>query len=167
VAALRRKYEGKQAQITEVVNGDTVKVRITRTTERITVRLLGIDTPETRRPGVRAECGGPEATEQMKANAFTRPANPYALPPFPGKIVTLDTDESQDVKDSFGRLLAYVDTAEGMDLGRAMVASGWATVHVFKRNFQRLRAYESSESQAQAKSLGVYGQCGGNFHSEQ
>ena len=47
------------ARITEVVDGDTVKVRASGAKHKdYTVRLIGIDTPETKRPGVPVECGG-------------------------------------------------------------------------------------------------------------
>ena len=45
------------ARITEVVDGDTVKVRASGAKHKdYTVRLIGIDTPETKRPGVPVEC---------------------------------------------------------------------------------------------------------------
>lgn len=47
-----------------VTDGDTLRVRIGGRSER--VPLLGIDTPETRRPGVAVECGGQQATGYMK-----------------------------------------------------------------------------------------------------
>src|SRR5918997_1393831 len=67
----RRQGEERRGRIVDVVDGDTVKVRLGGEVE--TVRLLGIDTPETRRPGAPVECGGPEATSAMLALAFSRP----------------------------------------------------------------------------------------------
>src|SRR4051812_27732195 len=47
------------ARITSVVDGDTIKVRAFGAKRRFyAVRLIGIDTPETKRPGVPVECGG-------------------------------------------------------------------------------------------------------------
>jgi micrococcal nuclease len=48
--------------VTYVVDGDTIKVRDTGGHDS-TVRLIGVDTPETKKPGARAECGGAEATD--------------------------------------------------------------------------------------------------------
>jgi hypothetical protein len=79
--------------------------------------------------------------------------------------VTLRTDPTQDARDRFGRLLAYVTTTGGRDLGREQVRVGWANVFVFERPFQRVGAYRSSARQARAADRGVWGLCGGNFHT--
>jgi hypothetical protein len=70
----RRRAQRIRARITEVVDGDTVKVRAYDARRpRYTVRLLGIDTPETVRPGTPVECGGREAKGNLLDLAFTRP----------------------------------------------------------------------------------------------
>src|SRR5690349_12655892 len=47
-------------QVAEVVDGDTIEVRFDDRTEK--VRLLGIDTPETKDPRTPVQCFGPEAS---------------------------------------------------------------------------------------------------------
>ena len=47
----------RSARIVRVIDGDTLRVRLTGG-RQLTVRLIGIDTPETKRPGVAVECGG-------------------------------------------------------------------------------------------------------------
>ena len=60
------------ARITSVADGDTIRVRLANGRyER--VRLIGIDTPETKDPGTPVECGGPHATGEMLRLAFTEP----------------------------------------------------------------------------------------------
>jgi micrococcal nuclease len=60
------------AVVVEVIDGDTIDVEIDGTVER--VRLIGIDTPETKRPNFPVECFGPEATE------FTESLLPIGTP---------------------------------------------------------------------------------------
>ena len=48
-----------------VVDGDTIKVRLADGT-RETVRLVGIDTPESRRPKTPVECGAKRAAEALR-----------------------------------------------------------------------------------------------------
>ena len=48
------------AVVTHVVDGDTIDVEIGGRAER--VRLIGVDTPETKRPDTPVECYGPEAS---------------------------------------------------------------------------------------------------------
>ena len=79
------------AVVTTPVDGDTVRVRTVRGTE--TVRLLGVNTPETHHPTKAVECFGPEAA------AFTDRE-------LTGRPVELELDVEH--RDRYGRLLAYV-----------------------------------------------------------
>lgn len=103
------------ARIVRVIDGDTVVVRFADGTTA-TVRLIGIDTPETKRPGTPVPCGGREATARMRELALRRGK---------GREVTIRTDPTQGLLDRYGRLLSYV-SAGGTDFGRSMVSSGWA-----------------------------------------
>jgi endonuclease YncB( thermonuclease family) len=143
-----------QAQVTRVIDGDTVEVRLA-SRRRVTVRLIGIDTPETKRPGVSVECGARQASAYMQRIAFDHGR---------GRRVTLVGDPSQDRTDRYGRTLAYVDARGTGDLGRSMVRAGWATVYVFKTPSARLSRYQDASATAERASAGVWGRCGGDFH---
>jgi endonuclease YncB( thermonuclease family) len=78
----------------------------------------------------------------------------------PGDTVKLIRDRSQDNRDTYGRLLRYVEL-DGRDLGRAQVSKGWASVYVFDRPYRRLDPYDRAENRAQADDRGVWGRCGG------
>ncbi|MDQ3630353.1 MAG: thermonuclease family protein [Actinomycetota bacterium] len=142
-----------RARVVSVTDGDTIKVRYRR--RRRNVRVIGIDTPETKRPGVGIECGGPQASAKMQRLAPR------------GARIMLRTDPTQGTIDRYGRLLAYVGRA-GRDLGRAQIAAGWATTYVYANNpFRRTADYRRSERRARRLGRGVHGLCGGDFHSEQ
>ena len=141
------------ARVVRVIDGDTLKVRLT-SGPTVTVRLIGIDTPETRRPATPVECGSPDATARMKQLAFSRGI---------GRIVDLMSDPTQDRLDRYGRVLAYV-RGGGVDLGRSMISSGWARTYVFRRDFARVGTYRRAQASARAASRGVWRKCGGNFH---
>jgi hypothetical protein len=81
-----------------------------------------------------------------------------------GQQVTLVSDPKQDAVDRFGRSLFYVDRADGLDLGAAMVRAGWANVFVFEQYFERLPAYRSARNEARDAGAGVWGVCDGDFH---
>lgn len=118
----------------------------------ITVRLIGIDTPETVKPDTPVECGGPQATEAMRALAEGQPVN-------------LVSDPTQDAVDQFGRSLFYVDRiADGVDVGEEMLRRGWANVFVFEQDFQRLAPYRAARSEDRDFDDGVWGRCDGDFH---
>jgi len=143
-----------QARVTSVIDGDTLKVRLANgVTTR--VRLIGIDTPETKKPGTRVQCGGRDATARMKKLALRNGR---------GRSVRLRTDPTQDLTDRYGRLLAYV-SAGGDDFGRVMVGSGWATTYVYRdTDFERVSTYRKAERTARAARKGVHRLCASNFH---
>jgi micrococcal nuclease len=140
------------ARVVRVIDGDTIAVSVGGGRER-SVRLLGIDTPETHRPGTPIECGGPQATQNMEALAR------------PGTPVRLETDPSQDRVDRYGRLLAYVRLPDGRLAEEAQLAAGWATVYVFAgRPVARDASFRRAQAGARAAGRGVWGRCGGRFH---
>jgi micrococcal nuclease len=138
--------------VLEAVDGDTLRVRLRRGHQVLDVRLIGIDTPETHRPGTPIECGGPRASESMHRLAD-------------GRQVTLVTDPTQDRIDRYGRLLAYVIRDGGLDLGRAQLRRGWAKVYVYEHSpFLRLGAFRRAQRSARRADRGVWRLCGGHFH---
>jgi len=123
-----------KGSVTNIVDGDTIDVRLASgRTERI--RVIGIDTPE------RGQCWFSEATSATRRLAQ-------------GKRVTLVGDGSQDTRDRYGRLLAYVWLPHGRDLGFQLVAGGYAKIYVYaNRAFKRLSAYRNAEATGRAKGL--------------
>ena len=79
--------------VDRVVDGDTVKVTLDG--EQVSVRLIGINTPETVKPGSPIECFGPESSD-------------FAVDLLDGQSIVLEFDESQGYLDRYGRVLAYV-----------------------------------------------------------
>ncbi len=117
----------------------------------VDVRLIGIDTPETRKPGTAIECGGPETTARMKMLAFSNGV---------GRVVKLRTDPTQDRVDRYARVLAYVG---GVDFADTMMLSGWAKTYVYERDLQRVAKYRTARRSARS-ARGVWRRYGGNFH---
>jgi micrococcal nuclease len=142
------------ARVERVVDGDTLRISIDGRSR--SVRLLGIDTPETHRPGTPVECGGPQATAHMQA-----------LAP-PGTRVRLFTDPSQDRVDRYGRLLAYVRLPSGRFAEDSQLESGWATVYVYGgKPVSLYPRFRSEQQAARARGRGAWSSCDGDFHSAQ
>ncbi len=136
--------------IVEVIDGDTVRIA-SSDGEEDTVRVIGIDTPETRRPGRGVECGGRAATAALRDRAE-------------GRSARVIEDPTQDRRDRYDRRLAVLVLEDGTDLGRRQVAEGHAAVYVFERPFRRLSSYRRAERKARARRDGAWGACGGDFH---
>jgi micrococcal nuclease len=79
------------ARVERVVDGDTVVVRIDGRSERL--RYIGVDTPESVKPGERVQCFGKPAAAANRRLVL-------------GKDVRLEYDA--EARDRYGRLLAYV-----------------------------------------------------------
>lgn len=142
-----------EATVARVVDGDTIEVRF-RDGRTADVRLIGYDTPESKRPGVPVEqCA-------LEAAAFTKKLAE-------GKPVKLVLDPSQDKVDSYGRLLRYA-RIDGKDLGRTVIAAGWGAPYVYDDSNPPMftDAYRKTAQAAKEKRKGVWGLCEGNFHSE-
>jgi micrococcal nuclease len=140
----------ERARLVRVVDGDTLKVRLQGREER--VRIIGIDTPESVKPGTPPVCGSKAAARALRRRA--------------GRSVVLVSDPTQDRRDRYDRLLRYAQTPGGSDLGRAQVRAGWADVYVYDgRPFKRVGAYRRARRRAQRSRAGVFGACGGDFHS--
>lgn len=158
-AGAARSGSGERARVDRVVDGDTLRVRLPDGRRR-TVRVLGIDTPETKQPDTPVECGGRQASASMARLALN--GSGYDAE---GKDVVLISDPTGDRVDRFDRILAYVE-AGGRDLGEQQVADGWAKVYAYRgRNFQRRSRYEQVQREARDDGRGVHGSCDGNFHS--
>lgn len=169
----RKRAQRINARVTSVVDGDAIRVRAYGAKRRYySVRLLGIDAPETRKPARGIECGGLRATGFMIAMTFTEPEDPDLdgiadAEGGDGLRVVLRTDPSQSTFDRYGRLLAYVDVPKyGLDLGRSMVEAGHSRAFVYGgKRFGRYRAYRAAQIQAEDNGAGAWGYCSGQFHS--
>ncbi|MGZ8783898.1 MAG: thermonuclease family protein [Gaiellaceae bacterium] len=138
-AAPEREFTQKGV-VTRVVDGDTLDVRLGNgTVER--VRLIGIDAAE------RGACYASQATERARQLALAKP-------------VVLRGDRTQDTRDRYGRLLAYVWIPGGRDLGYQLLAGGFAKVYVYRSPFERLAAYRTAERQARSAPAGSWRACG-------
>lgn len=132
------------ATVTEVVDGDTLTVRLSGRTE--TVRMIGVDTPETVHPTKPVECFGPEAS------AFTTSLLP------PGTRITLVRDA--EARDRYGRLLAYVTRADdGLFVNRAILVNGMAVPLSIEPNTAHQRDFAEVAHRASTARLGLWGAC--------
>jgi micrococcal nuclease len=143
-----------EARVTSVTDGDTIRVRaFGAKRSHYRVRLIGIDTPETDKPGTPVECGAKRATRYMEKLAGRR-------------RLTLTTDPTQDTFDRYGRLLAYATTRAGHSLQIDMLDAGWAKTYVYQgRPFAQFDAFKAAENRARTAKKGVWGRCGADFHT--
>lgn len=136
---------GGEATVVRVVDGDTIVVDIGGAEE--TVRLIGIDTPETVHPDRPQECFGPEASERLRG----------LLPA--GSSVRLARDV--EPRDAYDRLLAYVErSADGLPVNLTLVTEGYAEASHHPPNTALRGDLDAAERAARRSGLGLWSACG-------
>jgi micrococcal nuclease len=132
------------ATVTDVIDGDTIDVRVRGRTE--TARLLGIDTPETVKPGAPVECYGPEASARTKE----------LLPPGTKVRMTRDVES----RDRYGRLLVYVvRVRDGLFVNLSLVEAGFARPLAIAPNNAYRREITAAAADARAAGRGLWRAC--------
>lgn len=122
--------------VSRVIDGDTIVTTSPNGVES-KVRLIGIDSAETKKPGAPIGCWGPEASA-------------FAEQTLNGKIVRLVADPTQDDADRYGRLLRYVELADGRDFSVLAARVGAARSYVYDNAHppQRIAAIQAAERSA-------------------
>jgi micrococcal nuclease len=132
----------ERATVLRVVDGDTIVVDRGRGSER--VRYIGVDTPETVKPGSPVEWMGKEASAANRALVE-------------GREVILEKDISE--VDRFGRLLRYVWVAEGGGLlfvNLELLRQGYAQVVTYPPDVRYVDLYLEAQRQAREAGLGLW-----------
>ena len=98
------------ATVLDVTDGDTIDVELDSDGTEYETRVLGLDTPETKRNSRYEEVREWEGIKDDNYLAdWGENAKDYARAEFPaGKSVQIAVDDNEDEEDQFGRLLAYV-----------------------------------------------------------
>lgn len=132
----------EQYQVTKVLDGDTFQIKIKK--EIVTVRMLGIDTPETVDPRKGIQCYGKQASDKTKEILLK-------------KYVTLMTDSSQNTTDKFGRILAYTYLEDGFFINKYLLEYGYAREYKYKVDYEKRKEFKDLESNAKKKKIGLWG----------
>lgn len=133
--------EGRDAVVERVIDGDTIVV-----VDGERVRLIGIDTPETVKPGSPVECFGKEASRRMND----------LVPPGTEVVLVADVDPV----DRYGRTLSYVyRAADGLFVNAAMVADGYAYAYTVPPDVAHADEFAELQSEAEAANRGLWSAC--------
>lgn len=120
------------AKVVRIVDGDTVEV-----SPGGSVRLIGIDTPESGR------CYTQEATNRQEVLTA-------------GQTVFLEADPSQDDRDRYNRLLRYIWLPDGRMVNALLVAEGHAYEYTYREPYRYTEQFMQLEHEAQRADLGLW-----------
>ncbi len=134
---------GDVALVERVVDGDTIRVRLGGRSE--TVRYIGVDTPETKKPGTAVQCFGKRASaenERLVAGERVRLV-PGAEP-----------------RDRYGRMLAYVHRKRDDEfVNERLLRGGFARTLTIAPNDRYAARFLRVEAGARAARTGLWGRC--------
>jgi micrococcal nuclease len=133
-----------QANVIKHIDGDTVRVRFSNPPKGLsseeTIRLLGVDTPETVHPNKAAQRFGKEASEYTENSLL-------------GKDVYIAFDWS--LRDRYKRLLAYIYTESGSCFNAILIQEGYG--HAYLRYpFQFMEEFKLLEQEARQQKRGLW-----------
>lgn len=135
--------EGEKVLVTKVVDGDTIEINNSQT-----VRLIGIDTPETVDPRRPVGCFGKEASNEVKSLLS-------------GKEVILQKDVSET--DKYQRLLRYVflplEDKQILFVNDYLVREGFAKVLTYPPDVKYNEQFRQAEREARENIRGLWGKC--------
>jgi micrococcal nuclease len=138
----QRRAVNQEYRVVQVLDGDTIVAQ--RGSYRDTIRLLGVDTPETHHPTKPVQCYGPEASAYTASRLF-------------GQLVRLEDDVERH--DIYGRRLAYV-YLDGRNFEEELLRKGYARLLVIEPNHAHARDMLDEELDARARRVGLWGACG-------
>ena len=142
--------------VTRVVDGDTVEARFPNG-ETDTLRLLGVDTPETTLSRVNPEEfeGIPDSTAGRDwLYEWGQRATQLATDELEGEQIRVAVDPRADRRGSFGRLLVYV-YVDGENFNARLLEEGYA--RLYDSSFSERSRFTELEAEAQRNDAGLWG----------
>jgi micrococcal nuclease len=129
--------------VTKVIDGDTIAVDVAGT--RTTVRLIGVDTPETVHPTKPVQCFGKEASAA-------------AVKLMQDRVVRLEADSTQGETDKYGRLLAYVFLEDGTHVNEQLLRDGYAYEYTYGDTYEYQETFKAAVEEARTAKRGLWGE---------
>lgn len=131
-------------RVTKISDGDTITVDMNGTAE--TIRLIGVDTPETHKPNTPIQCFGQQASD-------------FTTKTLTNTSVRLEADPTNDNRDRYGRLLRYVYTQDGTLFNKILVEQGYGFAYL-TFPFQKKAEFSDVQGVAQSAGNGLWSACG-------
>ena len=130
-----------EARVVRVVDGDTVVIQSGGS--EMTLRLIGLDTPESVDPRRPVECFGREASARARAL-------------LEGQRVFLESDPSQGERDRYDRLLRFLWLPDGRLFNLEMIAEGYATEYTYSVPSRYQDSFRAAQRAAREAGRGLW-----------
>ena len=134
-------FDESWARVSEVVDGDTIKAQDMQSKVIKTIRLIGINTPETKDP-------------RKPVEYFGREAEIYTKDLLTDRNVTLVKDV--EGLDKYNRLLRYVYLGDGTFVNEKLVRDGYAQIMTIPPNVKFSDLFVAAEKDARDNKRGMW-----------
>lgn len=133
--------------VTYIADGDTFHINYYGV--ETSLRLIGVDTPETVDRRTTVQCFGIEASNYLKSKLT-------------GQQVYIESDPTQSDRDGYNRLLRYAYLGNE-DIGLSIIANGYGHEYTYYIPYQKQSKYQAAERNAEVQNLGLWSPstCGG------
>jgi len=132
------------ASVVRVVDGDTLLATVAGTTNKVRVRLIGVDSPETVKPNTPVACYGEQASAFLRGLLAGAPRLRAAYEPG-GRL------------DRFGRQLWDVWLPDGRFLQAVLVTAGAARAYPYRPQVRYAELLQRIAAEARASRRGLWG----------
>ncbi|NWF99212.1 MAG: thermonuclease family protein [Nitrospirae bacterium] len=136
ISTTKDKTTDSLVSVLSIADGDTLTARIGKKEEKI--RLIGIDAPE-----LAQKPWGEKSKEFLQSIISSS-----------GWKVSIEYDI--DKRDKYGRLLAYLRTADGQLINQKMLENGYAMLFTFPPNVKYVNELTAAQSTARKNKLGIW-----------
>lgn len=130
-------------RVISIEDGDTITVHMNGEEER--VRMIGVDTPETKDPRKPVQCFGQAASNFTRQLIGARP-------------VRLEADSLSDNRDRYNRLLRYVYLPDGQLVQAEIIRQGYGFAYT-SFPFTKSDAFRLYEKEARTENRGLWNSC--------
>ena len=145
--------ERLQAKVVKIIDGDTIKIGYGRTEEN--VRLIGIDTPESRANSKAKKDAERSGQDVETIVAMGKKATNYVKSIIkPGTNIEIKFDVQS--RDKYSRLLGYVYLQNGEMLNEKIVQAGYANIMTVPPNIKYQDRFLEVHREARENKRGLW-----------
>ena len=127
-------------EVKSVLDGDTFTIDYGG--KETSVRIIGVNTPETIDPRTMVECFGEEASDYLKSLLTS-------------KKVRIESDSSIADRDKYDRLLRYV-YLDGEDVGYKIISKGYGYEYTYDVPYSKQTLYKNAQNEADKNGVGLW-----------
>lgn len=128
-------------EVIKVSDGDTIQIMVND--KKQTVRMIGVDTPESVDPRRPVQCFGEKASQKTSDLLLN-------------KKVSLESDTTQGDVDKYKRLLRYVFLEDGTNVNKLLIEQGFGHQYTYNKPYKYREEFIKAETEARENKKGLW-----------